>query len=84
MAKYDGTLELYEANMSLKKTHPSITTTASYPPCISVLWVSTHQFLLGFSDGDTNDNSYFHILVTYEKVRSNLFERKTKIEHLHK
>ena len=72
VAKYDGTLELYEPNMSLKKTHPSVANDASYPPCISVLWISTHQFLLGFSEENADDNSYFHILVTYEKVRDRI------------
>ncbi len=69
VVKYDGTLELYEPNMILKKTHPSATMNPSFPPCISVLWISTHQFLLGFSEDNSDDNTYFHILVTYDKVR---------------
>jgi hypothetical protein len=55
--------------MILKKTHPSATMNPSFPPCISVLWISTHQFLLGFSEDNSDDNTYFHILVTYDKVR---------------
>ena len=66
---YDGTLELYEPNMRLKKKYPSATINASFPPCISVLWLSTHQFLLGFSENSPDENSYFHVLITYDKVR---------------
>jgi hypothetical protein len=70
---YDGALELYEPNMRLKKKCPSATINASCPPCISVLWLSTPQFLLGFSenspDENGNDNSFFHVCVTYDKVR---------------
>ncbi|CAF1285973.1 unnamed protein product [Rotaria sordida] len=78
---YDGVLELYEPNMKLKKKYPSaIPANSLLPPCISVLWFSTHQFLLGFSenspDENTNDNSFFHIMVTYDKdqlVRTQIY-----------
>lgn len=59
--------------MVLKKTYPSVTNNSSCPPCISILWMSTNQFLLGFAennpDENTNDNSFFHIMITYDKVR---------------
>ncbi|CAF3653683.1 unnamed protein product [Adineta steineri] len=71
VAKYDGALELYEPNMQLKKKYPSAIMNPSYPPCINVLWLSTHQFLLAFSENSpeegSNENSFFHILVTYNK-----------------
>jgi hypothetical protein len=61
--------------MKLKKKYSSATNNPIFPPCISVLWLSTHQFLLGFSenspDENTNDNSFSHIMVTYDKVRRN-------------
>ncbi|CAF1913992.1 unnamed protein product [Rotaria magnacalcarata] len=70
LVKYDGALELYEPNMKLKKRYASATD-ASMPPCISVIWLSTHQFLLGYSenspDENSNENSFFQIMTTYEK-----------------
>lgn len=73
VVKFDGALELYEPTMKLKKTYASTTLNHSFPPCISVLWLSTSQFLLGFSEDspeeNTNDNTFFQILVTYDKVR---------------
>jgi hypothetical protein len=61
--------------MKLKKKYSSATFNPSFIPCISVIWLTTHQFLLGFSENspeeNTNDNSFFHIMVTYDKVRRN-------------
>ncbi|CAF1203308.1 unnamed protein product [Rotaria sp. Silwood1] len=71
VVKYSGALELYEPNMQLRKQYQSAAINSTFPPCISVLWLSTHQFLLGFSennpDENTNENSFFHIMVTYDK-----------------
>jgi hypothetical protein len=68
---YDGALLLYDQNMILKKRYSSVAVDSLLPPCISVLWISTHHFLLGFSenspDENPNDNSFFHVMVTYEK-----------------
>ncbi|CAF4005943.1 unnamed protein product, partial [Rotaria sp. Silwood1] len=65
VVKYSGALELYEPNMQLRKQYQSAAINSTFPPCISVLWLSTHQFLLGFSenipDENTNENSFFHI-----------------------
>ncbi|CAF4969021.1 unnamed protein product, partial [Rotaria socialis] len=70
LVKYDGVLELYEPNMKLRKKYASATD-ASMPPCISVIWISTHQFLLGYSenspDENSNESSFFQIMTTYEK-----------------
>ena len=69
---YDGALELYDQNMTSKKKYSPITGNQPYPPCVSVLWISTHQFLLGFSENSPDENtndSFFHVLVSYEKVR---------------
>jgi hypothetical protein len=59
--------------MKLKKRYSSATLNPSFPPCISVIWYSTYQFLLGFSennpDENTNDHSFFHIMVTYDKEK---------------
>jgi hypothetical protein len=61
--------------MNLKKRYPSAIVNYSFPPCIDVLWLSTHQFLLAFSennsDENTNDDSFFQIMVTYDQVRRN-------------
>ena len=70
IGKYDGALELYEPTMTLKKTYPSVTNNPAFPPCISVYWVSTRQFLLGFADNNPGEDSFFHVLVTFDKVRS--------------
>ena len=71
----DGALTFYDLNMTLKKNYPSAIANNSFPPCISVLWLSTYQFLLGFSqnipDKNSNDNSFFHVMITYNEVRIN-------------
>ncbi|UJR09670.1 hypothetical protein I4U23_013904 [Adineta vaga] len=69
VVKYDGSLELFSENMQSKKKHPSLTINASFPPCISVLWISTPQFLLGFSksNSSSDQNPFVHIMATYNK-----------------
>ena len=61
--------------MTFKKSYPSTTNNSSFPPCISVLWLSNYQFLLGFSenhsDENTNGDTYFQIMITYDKVLIN-------------
>jgi len=74
---YEGALNLYDTNMILKKQYASSTANGTYPPCISVLWLSTYQFLLGYSENSPDENSnespYFHLLITCDKVRQSYF-----------
>lgn len=79
---YEGALHLYESDMKLKKSYPSTTGDGTYPPCISVQWLSNYQFLLGYSenspDENSNDPPYFHLLLTFDKVKfqiENLFSK---------
>lgn len=62
--------------MKSKKKYASATATnGSCPPCISVVWISTYQFLLGYSENDPDEgsggNSFFYVLLTCDKVRIN-------------
>ena len=68
---YDGALELYEPNMNLKNTLSSAINDTSLPPCVTLLWYSTDQFLRGFSEhnsSENNNDTFFYIMVTYDKV----------------
>ena len=82
IAKCDGALELYEPNLVSKKTYPSIINNSSFPPCINVLWISTRQFLLNFSDNTPGEDSFVQILVTFDKVRSPIQSRSTKFHSI--
>jgi hypothetical protein len=76
---YEGGLDLFDQNMAWKKNYPSAVVDSSFPPCISVLWISNHHFLLGFSednpDENSNPNAFTHVMVAYEKDQA----PKTKI-----
>lgn len=78
IVKYDGALELYEPTMTLKKNYPSAINDPSFPPCVNVLWISTRQFLLGFSENNPNEDAFFQVLITFEKVKSS-----KSIHHIH-
>ena len=73
VATYSGDLQCFDLTMNLKNRFASPFGDQALPPCINVVWISTNEFLLGFSDSDPDenpsDNSYFHVLLTYEKVR---------------
>ncbi|CAF1010804.1 unnamed protein product [Adineta ricciae] len=69
VVKYDGSLEFFDENMQPKKKNSSVVSNQSFPPCINILWVSTHQFLLGFSTTNSNSdpNALSHVMATYSK-----------------
>lgn len=73
VATYSGDLHCFDSKMNLKNQLPSPFVDQALPPCINVVWISTNEFLLSFSDSDPDENpsdsNYFHVLLTYEKVR---------------